>query len=216
MGGPPSTLAHVRLSLRPRGSPEASRTLLHPHLCICPALRPGPGLPELPLSYTSWSPLGGVAQNGAPRAPTLRTASPALIHAHPHVVQGSSTPTPGHSPHAYCLAKSLFCPQVPSGSQGPRGGPPFILMATGGCTEDLRLPGWGETFLPRPYSCRGYKQDLHPGPLAPGNVSQGACLGVTDGTPGLRSCPLHALPTLPSPLFLHLRPHFFQPLRRRR
>lgn len=124
MGDPPSTLARVRLSLRPRGSPEASRTLLHPHLCACPALRPGPGPPELLHSHISWSPLGGAARNGAPGAPTLRTASPALIHAHPQAVPGSSTPTPGHSPHAYCLAKSLICPQVPSGSQGPHGGPP--------------------------------------------------------------------------------------------
>ena len=43
---------HARGSPSGPGAPQKHlEVLLHPHLCACPALHPGPGLPELPHSY---------------------------------------------------------------------------------------------------------------------------------------------------------------------
>ncbi|XP_022410661.1 uncharacterized protein LOC111164914 isoform X3 [Delphinapterus leucas] len=50
--------------------------------------------------------------------------------------------------------------------------------------EELRLTR-GNVTCPRPHSCEGHQQDWQPGRLAPGNIRCGACLVMTDGTPGL-------------------------------
>lgn len=104
-------------------------------LTFAPALpsAPGPGPPEFPHSYTSWSPWRGVAQNGAPGAPTLRTASPTLIHPHPQAVPGSSTP---HlQPLSICLIALLGLCAVsrsPVAARAHTEAPHFILTAIGG------------------------------------------------------------------------------------
>ena len=104
-------------------------------LTFAPALPSTLGLDFLSFpTHTSWSPWGvGVAQNGAPGAPTFRTASPTLIYPHPQAVPGSSTP---HLwPLSICLIALLglsAVPRSPVAARAHAGAPHFILTAVEG------------------------------------------------------------------------------------
>ena len=89
-GGPPSPW-HAPGSPSGPGAPQQHLELSH-SLSVAPALPSASGLGLLGSpTHTAWFPRGGVAQNGAPGAPTLRTASPALTHPHLQAVPVSST-----------------------------------------------------------------------------------------------------------------------------
>ncbi|XP_022410662.1 uncharacterized protein LOC111164914 isoform X4 [Delphinapterus leucas] len=62
--------------------------------------------------------------------------------------------------------------------------------------EELRLTR-GNVTCPRPHSCEGHQQDWQPGRLAPGNIRCGACLVMTDGTPGVSEVSRKSLQLLP-------------------
>lgn len=98
---------------------------------------------DSPLIHTSWFPQGYVAQNGAPGAPTLRTASPTPSHPHPQAVPGSSTACP--PPPSMCLISLpglWVIPRSPVAFRAHTEAHPSPSRPPG-CAEDLRLPGLG-------------------------------------------------------------------------